>query len=298
MEQINETRIETVKLTLNGELMVGGTIEYKTLIEIIEGTVGAIESIVRFSNHKSPIAFNLQPPKEKCFEISLQVVEWAGVAVSLLPNAATIKDVVAFYLEFLKIKRSLQGEEIKRENILTNENGSVQIKNNSGSVVYEDHRKITNVNLILNANADPQFNKKIDKIAHAVADSKQMDKLSFDVPSGDNFQITQKDAPFYSYIEQEEQKPDSVVGYIRRIDNKTNKGVIVIQDDGKDRNVDFEVDIKDIKLLDKIVSNLAHAEAERARVVFTGERVTDAQGKLKKIIANDVDIPDAKLGFK
>lgn len=292
----SEPKIETIVLTLDGELMEGGNIEYKTLIDIIEGAVGAIEGTARVANFKNPVAFNVQPPKEKCFEISLQVVEWMGATATLFPNAPSIKDIITFGIEYLKIKKAMKGEPVKSGNVQTIENGNTTIKNDSGTVVYNDNK--VNINLLLVVQEDPQVNKKLDKVVKAIEGSNLMDTLTYElVGSGEKFQIPKAEVDYYKYHEKVEQKPDSVVGRIREINNKTYRGVIVVDVDGKDKGVDFEVDIKDIGLLEKVVSSLAHAEADKSRVVFRGEKVLDSKGKLKKIIVNDVDIPDVKFGF-
>lgn len=107
--------------------------------------------------------------------------------------------------------------------------------------------------------------------------------------------LPRAEAGYLRYQERFEQKPNTVVGHIRRIDNISSKGVVIVQEEGREKNVEFELDIKDIKLLDKVISNLAHAEADKVRVVMTGEQVHDLRGKLKKVIVNDVDIPDSRF---
>ncbi len=139
------------------------------------------------------------------------------------------------------------------------------------------------------------LNKKIDKIAKAVEENKKIDNLSYTLTSEESLQISRSEAEYFRYQEKMEQRPDTVVGHIRKIDNKSFRGTIVVQEEGGGKNVEFDLDIKDLKLLDKIVSNLAHAEAEKVRVVLTGEKINDSRGKLKKVIVNDVDIPDMRF---
>lgn len=294
-DKTSEKHIETIRLTLDGELIEGGSIDYKTLLDVLDGTVGAIEGTIRATNYKHLINFNVRPPKEKCFEISLDVIEWIGAVVPLFGQAGSIQDILKIFLEYLKIKKALRGEELKSENIQKNENGQVVVKNVSGSVVYQDNRNIVNINVINNINKDSSLNRKLDKVAKAIEDNKKVDNLSFSLDKQGEVIVPRVEAEYLRYQERLEQKPNMVVGYIRKIDNQSFRGTLIIQEEGRNKNVEFDLDIKDIKLLDKIVSNLAYAEADKVRVVLTGEQVYDSHGKLKKVIVNDVDIPDSKF---
>ncbi|MBU1179727.1 hypothetical protein KJ885_02185 [Patescibacteria group bacterium] len=297
---LKEKITETITLTMDGELLEGGSIEYKTFLDVLDGTVGAIEGMVRATQYKQLINFNIRPPKEKCFQISLEVFEWLGAMKPLFDCIPFVQNIVKVFFEYLKIKKALKGEEIRSENIQKNENGSTIIKNNLGRIVYEDHRKIINKNTIVNLNNSPFVNKKLDKVAQAIEMNKKIDNLSYTPVSGEGIQISRNEAEYFKYQEKTEQRPDSVIGFIRKIDNKNFRGVVIIQDDGRERNVDFALSIEnvpDLRLLDKIVSNLAHAEADKLRVVLTGEKVFDSREKLKKIIVKDVNIPDVRFEF-
>lgn len=301
MENSNpQTETKEIILTLDGDLMVGGSVDYRTLFDIIDGSVGAIEGFSRISNFTQAVSFRVKPPKEKCFEISIQAVQLLGSAIPLIQNAGTIKDVVSFFIEYLKIKKAFKGEDLKRENVQTNNNGDVIVKDNLGSVVYHDNRKIININLINNAIEDPQINKKIDRITTAFEKNEQLDTMSFtepEVTSEGTLSISKNETGYFKYAEKFEEKSDNLVGYVRKIDNKTNNGMITVNENDKEKSVIFELDIKDIKLLEKVVRNLALAEANKTRVIFFGEKTVDSRGKIKKIIVNNVDIVDKSFDF-
>lgn len=301
MENKNpQTEIKEITLTLDGELMEGGSVDYKTLFEVIEGSIGAIEGFSRITNFNQLVSFRVKPPKEKCFEISIQAIQLLSATVPLIQSAGTIKDVVSIFIEYLKIKKALKGEDLKQENIQTNNNGDTIIKNNHGDVVYNDNRKIFNINVINKAIEDPQINKKIDRIATALEKNEQLDTISFTEPEVEEngiLSISKGETDYFKFEEKFEEKSDSLVGYVRKIDNKTNNGTIVIIEEDKEKNVNFELDIKDIKLLDKVVRNLALAEADKTRVLFFGEKTLDVRGNVKKIIVNNIDIVDKAFNF-
>ena len=297
---LQPTEIKEIILTLDGELMEGGSIDYRTLFDVIDGSVGAIESFARISNFNQIVSYRVKPPKEKCFEISIQAVQLLGYAVPLFQTAGTIKDVISFFIEYLKIKKALKGEEIKRENIQTSDTGNTIIKNKNGSIVYTDNRKIVNQNIIINAVADSHLNKKIDKIATALEKNEQVDTLTFtdpDLTKSDPLSISKGETEYFKYEERFEEKSDNIVGYVRKIDNKTNNGMITIVENDKEKSVIFELVIEDIKSLDKVVRNLALAEANKTRTIFSGEKILDSKGKIKKIIVNNVDIIDKSFDF-
>ncbi len=301
MENSNKKKeTKEIILTLDGKLMEDGSIEYKTLFDVIDGSVGAIEGFARISNLNQIVSYRVKPPRMGSFEISIQAVQWVGTAALpvILQNAGTIKDVVSFFIEYIKIKKALKGEKLKRENVQTNSNGDVEIKNNKGSIVYNDNRKTININVINNAIEDPQINKKIDKIATAIEKNELLDEISFSDPVAKDevLSITKEEAKYLKYEETIEEKPDQLVGNIRMIDNKTNKGIIMVSEGEKEKAIDFELEIKDINLLEKVVRNLAIAEANKTRVLFTGEKIVQ-DGKLKKVIVNNVDMPDKSFNF-
>lgn len=299
MAKENKKEIREIILKLDGVLMDSGSVEYKTLFEIIDGSVGAIEGFARISNLNQIVSYRVRPPRVGSFEISIQAVQLIGVVtLPFIQNAGTIKDVVSIFIEFIKIKKALKGEKLKRENVQTNNNGDLVVKNNTGLIVYNDNRKIVNINVINNAIEDPQINKKIDRIATALEKNEQVDEISFTDPEvkDDVLSIAKEEAKYLKYEEKIEEKPDQLVGNIRMIDNKTNRGIITVLEGEKEKAIDFELEIKDINLLEKIVRNLAIAEANKTRVLFTGERIIQ-EGKIKKVIVNNVDIPDKSFDF-
>lgn len=301
MENDNQqTETKEIILKLEGDLMVEGSVDYRTLFDVIEGSVGVIEGFSRLSNFTQVVSFRVKPPKKGSFEISLLAVQLLGNAVPLLPYAGTIKDVASFFIEYLKIKKALKGEDLKKENILTNDNGSVSIKNNSGSIVYNDNRKSINVNIIAKAVDDPQLNKKIDKVMTAIEKNTQIDSISFteaDVEEDKTLIISREETGFFKYSDKFEEQADNLVGYVRKIDNKTNNGTITVTENDKEKSINFEIDIKDIDVLDKVVRNLALAEANKTRVMFVGEKTLDSKGKIKKITVNDINIVDKSFDF-
>lgn len=302
MESLNsQTEVKEILLTLDGDLMDGGSVDYRTVFDVIDGSVGAIDGFSRLADFNQAVSFRVKPPKEKCFEISIQAVQLLTVAtLPIIQSAGTIKDIVTFYIEYLKIKKSLKGEELKKDNVQTNNNGDVVIKNNEGEIVYIDNRKIVNVSIISKAVDDPQINKKIDRIATALEKNEQIDTLTLSDPEAEantNLTISKHETGYFKYKEKLEESSDSLVGFVRKIDNKTNNGAITIDENGKEKTVLFVLDISDIEQLDKIVSNLALAEANKERVVFSGEKTLDSKGKIKRIIVNDVNIVDKSFDF-
>lgn len=296
----SQTEIKEIILTLDGNLMEDGSVDYRTLFEVIDGSVGAIEGFSRIVNFNQVVSFRVKPPKMGSFEISIQAVQWLGMAVPFIQEAGNIKDVVAFFIEYLKIKKALKGEDLKKENVQTNNNGDLIIRNNSGSIVYNDNRKIVNINVINSAIEDPHINKKIDRIATALEKNEQIDTIKFTEPElleNNELTLEKSDVEYFKYKEKFEEQADNLVGYVRKIDNKTNNGMITVTENDKEKSVSFELDIKDIQLLEKVVRNLALAEANKTRVVFSGEKTLDSKGKIKKIVVNNIDIVDKSFDF-
>lgn len=297
MDNTSETKTYSVKVTLKGELMEKGSIEYKTLFDVIDGTASSVERLSKLSNYDRPITFYVSPPKEGSFEIVLHMKEFIGAAIPLIQMVPNIKDVAVNVIEYIKILKSLKGEKLTKEKIQTNENGGVIIKDNKGNVTYVDNSKKVNINLIMNASGDANLNKKISKIAEALEQSKIADQLILDDGENESVDLSKDDVVALKYQEVIEERPESVVGKIRQINNRTNKGIIVVDDGDSERAVNFEIDIKDISKLDSTVRNLAIAEGTGQRVLFVGERQIDSQGKLKKMIVNEVEMSEKPFDF-
>lgn len=296
-DDLGQKDLVEISLNFKGQLMSEGSLEYRTLLETIEGTAGSIESLTRLTNLKSPISFNLKPPEEGSFHIVLQVIEWIGATSPLWAQVSNVKDLVSILIEYFKILQGLKGEELNKENVQTNHGGEVIVKDNTGSVVYTDNKKVTNINLIINVAGDITLNKRIDKIATALEKSSLVDELTLGLAEGESMKLLKSEASYYKYNEKTEERADTIVGYIRKIDNRTNNGSVLVLEEDKEISVNFSLDIKDIQKLEKIVKTLALAEANESRVVLVGERVMDVKGKLKKLIVNDIEILDKKIDF-
>lgn len=292
-----QSRVQDLKVTLEGDLMENGAIEYKILFEIIDGVATSVDRFSKISNYSQPIDYCLKPPKEKCFEIILQASELVGATVPLIPNASSIKDLMVLLIEYMKIKKSLKGEELTKEKIQTNESGNTVIKNINGDVTYIDQRKVVNKNIIVAAADDIPLNKKIDTIANALEKSTKADKLLLGGIEEEPFSILKKEVPYFKYTETIQEQPNSAAGYVRQINDKTFKGILTTEEGGREQAVNFEIDIKDIKTLDETIRSLAIAEGTKQRVVLIGERQIDGSGKLKKFIANEAKIPDKPFDF-
>ncbi|OHB25049.1 MAG: hypothetical protein A2542_00140 [Parcubacteria group bacterium RIFOXYD2_FULL_52_8] len=292
--------VKEIIITIDGTLMKssGNAVEYRSLFNLVDGTAGTLEEFSKILDQNGDLTFFVKPPKEKCFEIAMQAVQWVGVAsVPLLPYANTIKESVAIFFEFLKIKKSLKDEPLTKDKIQTNEAGNVVIRNNQGNITYIDNRKILNANIVAGAADNIGLNKKIDKIARAIQDNTKADSISFGDEDGRQLDLAKEDAGYLRYEEKTEERPDSVIGFIRSIDNKLFKGSLTIVDGEKQKSIPFEIVIKDLNKMEKVVSSLALAEAYKTKVRLIGERFQGEHGKIKKIIVNDIESPETPFNF-
>ena len=290
-----QMRVAEVVVTLDGDLMENGSVSYRTLLDVLMGTTGAIEEVCHISNLPSRVTFNIKAPREKCFEVTLQAIEYVAAAIPLFQSPTSVQNAITIFLEYLKVLKSLKGEPLKRDRIVENKNGNVQIVNKTGKVVYIDQRKILNVTLLVDANDSLRLGREISKMASALSKDEKLDTLSLSSSDSGEFAMIKTEADSFMFEEKTYEKTDSIVGYVRKVDNRTYKGTVVVMDGEKERTVPFELDIKDVGRLDAIVTNLALAEAHKARVLFVGERIQDNKGKLKKIVISDTQAIDSKL---
>lgn len=277
--------------------MEDGSVDYKTVSAILDGAAESLEEAARIAQLRRKLKFTIKPPTEGSFEIIFQAHEWVGATLSMLQQPGTIKDVANILLEYLKIKKAMKGEVLNPANIKHNEQGSVTITNGSGQVVYIDSRKIINQNFILGAANSAKLNKGIGQIATAVARDSNVDDILLQLSDDVKVNLQKEQSSFWQYTEQFSERLDGFTGYVRKIDNKTFKGVLIVPTETGDLNVNFELDIADIKRLEPIVRALAIAEGQSARVRLLGKKQFDSEQKIKKIIVHDMELVDKPIDF-
>ena len=287
--QVTGFRSEDLIVTLEGDLMVDGAIEYKTLVKILTGTAGAIDEIGRISNFPHQISYTVKPPKEKCFEIIFRAVELVGAVSPLIPNLITGKDLLGFFIEYLKLKASTKDRKIARKDIIANGNTGITIIGNDNNIHFNIPLEIA-----LGAVGSRSLNKKVDEAITAMAKDTSVDSLEYVLPGEEKKQIKipKTEIDQFRYVEETTQQEDQLVGYVREIDNTDYKGYLNILDGGKFKSIRFELDIKDISRLEEIVSQLCIAEATKSRVALIGEKTLDKNGHIKSVKVYDIKIVD------
>lgn len=295
---MEQTIFSEIKVNLSGALMADGRIHYKTLMGILEGLSDGIEGAADVANLRKKIEFTISPPREGSFEITMFAQQALGVTATLLQQAGNVKNVTDVFFEYLKIKKALMGEKLVPALVSVNASGGVSVKNKSGSIVYNDNRKIITQTFVFGAMDHPKLNKAIEKVATTIQRDSNIDTLSLSAGDTEEFQISRTEADFFEFDDSLIENKDGLVGSVRKIDNKTYKGTLTILSPNGEQGVNFELDIEDIGRLEAITRNLALAEAQRSRVRLIGKKQQDSEGNLKKIIVNDIELLDKPLGFE
>lgn len=288
-------QIEGLKLTLEGELMEDGNIEYKTLVRALTGTTGALDEIARLANFRYELTYRVSPPKQKCFEITIQSIGWIGAVVPLLPGMeTTVKSLITFFIEYVKLKTAMRGEPITRDKIQANGNKGIFIKGSNNNLTFNISPEFA-----MAAIESTVLNKKIDEAATSIAKDTAVDSLKYSLlgEKPEEITITKSELDYLRFSEEFHQQEDQLVGYVREIDNTDYKGNLNVIDGVKIKMVKFELDIKDISRLEETVSNLCIAEAKKARVALVGEKILHKNGRIKLVKVYDIRIIDGDLGI-
>jgi hypothetical protein len=294
---------EEIIITLEGELMEGGSIDLKTLTQVLQGTHGMVKEMAQLVHLSSPVTYKVTPPKEKCFEITFQAIQNAAAMAPMLPQMVdSISTVISYTKAFWEMKRLLQGAQVSKENLKQGPGNTTQVKI---IPVIIGSNNVTEINFTVNApyNAmvpaveSVSMNKGAQLIADAVARDEHVDQLKYGFSNGDTFALPKIEAPYYSYTEATDNAPDEIVGCVREINNKIYKGEFELTDGS---SVKFQLDVPDnIERLDELVRDLCHAEAEKYTLALKGEKSFfksgKKNGKIKLMKVHDIRMVDTPL---
>jgi len=164
--------IDTFRITLGGD----NTIEAEVYTKIINGVIGLIKESSNLYNPDGFIRLDIRCHKEGSFET---IIDTVAKYVPHLFNPNMVKlasDVINCFITFLKIKRHLGGEKIRKKEEYSD---SVELTNSKGEV-RQYNRKIVNAYLN-NSNIDNSIINITQNIYEARRDSLQIKKENNEV---------------------------------------------------------------------------------------------------------------------
>lgn len=298
-----DERKEEIIITLEGDLMEGGSIDVRTLTQVLKTTNVMVQEMARLVRFPHSVSYRVTPPKEKCFEITLQAVQAAAAVLPLTPQLhESVSTIVTYTKAFLDLKRQLKGMQIDKENLHRGSNNTTTII----TPLIVGNSNVVNITVnapyevMLPAIESHSMNKSAHELAKAIEKDENVDTLKYGFSDGTDFTLTQAEVPYYTYTEPTDVEQNEIVGRVREVDNRDYRGEFELTDE-HDTLVKFELDIADIARLEEILKTLCLAEAERSVIVLVGEKIFyksgQKRGKIKLMRVQDIRTPSTSLGL-
>ena len=139
--------------------------------------------------------------------------------------------------------------------------------------------------------------KNIEKLAPISENDIEEVYIKYDDKGKENIitKVNSKVYPYLKYSPEIQQTRDKIRAKVRSVDNKTGNGKLWVDEDKKE-SCNFEIEIKDISKLEKVISNLAMAESKNATVSITGNKEFE-NGKLAKVYIFDIDLDNTLFDY-
>lgn len=139
--------------------------------------------------------------------------------------------------------------------------------------------------------------KTLEKLAPISKNNIEEVYIKYDTKDEENIiaRIDNKNYPYLKYNPEVQQAEDKIRARIRSVDNKTGNGKLWVDEDKKE-SCNFEIEIKEIAKLEKVISNLAMAESKNATVFITGNKEFE-NGKLVKVYISDIDLDNTLFDY-
>ena len=294
-----ENQTDRLHIKFDGVNLETGTIDAYDLATTVMASAdtlrGIANSIPSTKNSELKIDVTALRPGsfEVDFSISLKNIVDHGVALLPLVNSQTInsvKDVVKTFKSLIEIKKFLKGE--KPTKVELNQTGD-----NTNAVVYNFNGDHMTVNMpTYNVMQDKQTNEKLKKVfSPLLKEGNEIETIQISTPDEvdeEKIVITKEEAIYFERTEELQTIPTyKIRGVVTAMDRKTNNGKLTV---GDEKRCNFEVEIEDIKNLEKVANGLIDSMRGKTPIVILGEAILDLESNLKKIKIKDIEV-DANL---
>ena len=294
-----ENQTDRLHIKFDGVNLASGTIDAYDLATTVMASAdtlrGIANSIPSTKNSELKIDVTALRPGsfEVDFSISLKNIVDHGIAVLPLINSQTInsvKDVIKTFKSLIEVKKFLKGE--KPTKVELNQTGD-----NTNAVVYNFTGDHMVVNMpTYNVMQDKQTNEKLKKVfSPLLKEGNEIETIQISTPddiSEEKIEITKDQAKYFEQTEELQTIPTyKIRGVVTAMDRKTNNGKLTV---GDEKRCHFEVEIEDIKNLEKVANGLIDSMRGKTPIVVLGEAVLDLESNIKKIKIKDIEL-DEKL---
>ncbi len=283
--------IDSQKLHLKFDIpdLESGQIDAEDFVHTVAATADLLKFVskdLKEAKNKD-LRIDVGVPSAGSFEIDIVVTlkDITNIAPAFVPLLSqinvisTAKQIIDILKTLIRVKKFLKGEKPSKIEVVQNEGSpQIAIHNNSGHI----NVNVNTFNVLQNENA----NKKLQKIVQPLLkEGAEVKTIEVGDTQDNPIQITKEEALYFEKGEELQTTPHRVKGIITALDRKTTNGKISIGD----RRVNFEIEIEDIKKLDKIIDGLIESMKYKLAIIAIGEAVFDYESNLRKLKIRDIE---------
>lgn len=257
-------------------------------------TVSATTDLLKFiakgleATKNKDVQIELVASREGSFEADLaitikNIVEAAPAMIAFLADGqvtSSAKQLIEILKELVQVKKVLKGEKPNEVKVVQGDGSPhVAITGNSGTV----NVSVNTYNLLQTEGAGKRLHKMVQPL---LKEGAELDSIEmFEDGATEHVQVSKPEAPYFERTEEFQMAEHKVRGVITAMDRKTCNGKISVGD----KRINFEVEIEDIKKLDKVVDTLIESMRNKVAILVIGKAAFDFESNLKHIVVSDVE---------
>ena len=285
----NDSDIRILHIKFAGSTMDTGHVDAVDFAHTVSASAELLKFIAKGveSTKDKEVSVDLIATREGSFEADLAIVirDIAEVAPALIPLLidgrviSSTKQLIDIFKQLIQVKKFLKGEKPNKIEIVQN-NGSphVAIHGNSGTI----NVNVATYNLLQTEGASKKLHKIVQPL---LKEDAELDSIEILEENEESVQISKPEAHYFEKEEELQMIEHKVRGIITAMDRKTYNGKISISD----KRINFEIEIEDIKKLDKVVDGLIESMKNKIAITIMGEAAFDFESNLKHIKIKDIE---------
>lgn len=288
-----ENDTKKLHIKFDGPTMETGRIDANDFAHTVSATAELLRFIARDvegAKNKS-LSVDLLAIKPGSFEVDLIVnlKDLALISPALVPllnvnTISTVKQLIEVLKSLIQVKKFLKGEKPTKVEVIQNDGSPhVAIHNNSGQV----NVNVTTYNLLQSEGTNKRLHKVFQPL---LKDGTELESIEIAEENTEPIQVSKQEAPYFEKDEELQMAEHKVKGIITAMDRKTYNGKISIGE----KRINFEVEISDIKNLDKVVDGLIESMKTKVAIMVIGEAAFDTELNIKRLKIKDIE-KDQKL---
>lgn len=288
-----ETDTKKLHIKFEGSSMEAGRIDANDFAHTVSATAELLRFIAKDvdGTRNKILNVDLVALRSGSFEVDLVVnlKDLAMISPALIPlfdvnTISSVKQLIEIFKSLIQVKKFLKGEKPTKVEVIQNDGSPhVAIHNNSGQI----NVNVTTYNLLQSEGTNKRLHKVFQPLLKEGTDLESIEISEEDM---EPVQVAKLEAPYFEKDEELQMAEHKVKGIITAMDRKTYNGKISIGE----KRVNFEVEIADIKNLEKIVDGLIGSMKNKIAIMVIGEAAFDTELNIKRLKIKDIE-KDQKL---